>query len=276
MQDLSAPILESVLIPPSPSSRPPSTLLVSEAPPEQPTVTDDDSVSSLTNDPGSDSTRELSPPPSEEMIRDNSSKQSPDDIDNLAMAAKADIAVIEKEHVNELGIKTLPDDPDQVRGRDRHFHRDGEEDLPIQPKSRQASSTGKSASHNNRSSSIRTLSQAPSTATTSSPTPALRKKPPPAAPNTRPSSPPPPEPGCNHVLSRYTLYETKNRFYITASSNERHKILKIERPSGSGSEDLTVIQDQASYDHKQLETLLRMVDDGNKSMGGLEKVLDFQ
>lgn len=102
--------------------------------------------------------------------------------------------------------------------------------------------------------------------------------------------------GCR-VLSRYTLYETRTRYYITASSADRHKILKIDRTtaasssssgvgaSGSGdpsnsssrvAEELSIVEDAASYDQKQLETLLRMVDDGNKSMGGLEKVLDFQ
>jgi hypothetical protein len=30
------------------------------------------------------------------------------------------------------------------------------------------------------------------------------------------------------------------------------------------------------YDSAQLHTLLRMVDDGNRSTGGLEKILDFQ
>lgn len=95
--------------------------------------------------------------------------------------------------------------------------------------------------------------------------------------------------GCR-VLSRYTLYETRTRYYITASSGDRHKILKIDRtmasPSSAASsgassgrkaaEDLNVAEDAATYDQRQLETLLRMVDDGNKSMGGLEKVLDFQ
>jgi hypothetical protein len=37
-----------------------------------------------------------------------------------------------------------------------------------------------------------------------------------------------------------------------------------------------VFEDHAVYDAKQLDQVLRMVDDGNKSAGGLEKVLDFQ
>lgn len=76
------------------------------------------------------------------------------------------------------------------------------------------------------------------------------------------------------ILSRYTLYETKTRYFIAAStSTDHHRILKIDRTSP---ETLNVIEDQATYDSKQLELLLRMVDDGNKMSGGLEKVLDFQ
>jgi hypothetical protein len=64
-----------------------------------------------------------------------------------------------------------------------------------------------------------------------------------------------------------------SRFYITASSSNRHRILKIDR---TASDQLNVFEDHAVYDAKQLDTVLRMVDDGNKSAGGLEKVLDFQ
>lgn len=65
-----------------------------------------------------------------------------------------------------------------------------------------------------------------------------------------------------------------SRFYITASSSLHHRILKIDRTSTP--DLLNVTEDHAIYDAKQLEVLLRMVDDGNKSAGGLEKVLDFQ
>ena len=62
-----------------------------------------------------------------------------------------------------------------------------------------------------------------------------------------------------------------SRFYITASSSNRHRILKIDR---TASDSLNVFEDHAVYNAKQLDTVLRMVDDGNKSAGGLEKVLD--
>lgn len=35
-------------------------------------------------------------------------------------------------------------------------------------------------------------------------------------------------------------------------------------------------EDGTTYDAAQLDTLLRMVQDGNKGQGGLEKILDFQ
>lgn len=64
-----------------------------------------------------------------------------------------------------------------------------------------------------------------------------------------------------------------SRFYITASSSVNHRVLKIDRTTP---EVLSVTEDSAVYDVRQLDQLLRMVDDGNKSAGGLEKVLDFQ
>lgn len=65
-----------------------------------------------------------------------------------------------------------------------------------------------------------------------------------------------------------------SRFYITASSSStHHRVLKIDRTTPNV---LTITQDHAVYDTQQLHVLLRMVDDGNKSAGGLEKVLDFQ
>lgn len=75
-------------------------------------------------------------------------------------------------------------------------------------------------------------------------------------------------------LSLSCCPNTHRRFYITASSHpSHHRILKIDRTTP---ETLTVTEDHASYDAKELEGVLRMVDDGNRSAGGLEKVLDFQ
>ncbi|EIW71658.1 hypothetical protein TREMEDRAFT_27142 [Tremella mesenterica DSM 1558] len=74
------------------------------------------------------------------------------------------------------------------------------------------------------------------------------------------------------TLSKYTLYETKGRLIIAASSGDVHKVLKIDRTDPTG---LSVVQDPTTYTHRELEQLLLMIKDGNKSQGGLEKVMDF-
>ncbi|WWC73521.1 uncharacterized protein I206_107492 [Kwoniella pini CBS 10737] len=78
----------------------------------------------------------------------------------------------------------------------------------------------------------------------------------------------------NHLnsLSKFTLFETKSRFYITASTGDTHRVLKIDRTDPTV---LNVVEDQTVYDGDELDLLLRMVQDGNKSQGGLEKVLEF-
>jgi hypothetical protein len=50
-------------------------------------------------------------------------------------------------------------------------------------------------------------------------------------------------------------------------------LLKIDRTDPAA---LSVVEDATTYDDAQLDLLLRMVQDGNKSQGGLEKVLEFQ
>jgi len=86
-------------------------------------------------------------------------------------------------------------------------------------------------------------------------------------------------------LSKFTLFETKrwaydsystltgSRFYITASTSDTHRVLKIDRTDPT---TLNVTEDATTYDSAELDLLLRMVQDGNKSQGGLEKVLEFQ
>jgi hypothetical protein len=64
-----------------------------------------------------------------------------------------------------------------------------------------------------------------------------------------------------------------SRFYITASTSDTHRVLKIDRTDPT---TLNVIEDATTYDSTELDLLLRMVQDGNKSQGGLEKVLEFQ
>lgn len=64
-----------------------------------------------------------------------------------------------------------------------------------------------------------------------------------------------------------------SRFYITASTDNTHRVLKIDRTDPA---TLNVVEDATVYDDAQLDLLLRMVQDGNKSQGGLDKVLEFQ
>lgn len=64
----------------------------------------------------------------------------------------------------------------------------------------------------------------------------------------------------------------RSRYYITASAGNTHRVLKIDR---TDAEELNVVEDATHYDAEQLDLLLRMVEDGNKSQGGLNKVMDF-
>ncbi|KIK53298.1 hypothetical protein GYMLUDRAFT_49476 [Collybiopsis luxurians FD-317 M1] len=72
------------------------------------------------------------------------------------------------------------------------------------------------------------------------------------------------------ALNKFILYENKLRFYIIASnaSDSRHRIIKIDR---SVQDELVVVEDDAEYTGKQMSAMLKMLDDGNKSSGGLGK-----
>lgn len=73
-------------------------------------------------------------------------------------------------------------------------------------------------------------------------------------------------------LSKFTLFRTKTRLYVIASTDNIHRVLKIDRTDLNA---LNVVEDSTSYDEMELHQLLRMVKDGNKSQGGLDKVMDF-
>ena len=77
------------------------------------------------------------------------------------------------------------------------------------------------------------------------------------------------------VLAIAALFQvlTYSRFYITASTSDTHRVLKIDRTDPT---TLSITEDATTYDSTELDLLLRMVQDGNKSQGGLEKVLEFQ
>ena len=71
-------------------------------------------------------------------------------------------------------------------------------------------------------------------------------------------------------FNKFILYENKLRFYVVVSntSESRHKIVKIDRMS---QDELTVVEDDATYNGKQMSEMLKMIEDGNKTSGGLGK-----
>ncbi|EIW76771.1 hypothetical protein CONPUDRAFT_63271 [Coniophora puteana RWD-64-598 SS2] len=72
------------------------------------------------------------------------------------------------------------------------------------------------------------------------------------------------------TFNKFILYENRLRFYIVSSnaSDSRHRITRIDRAS---QQELTVQEDETEYSGKHMNELLKMIDDGNKSSGGLGK-----
>ncbi|WVQ79290.1 hypothetical protein IAT38_001387 [Cryptococcus sp. DSM 104549] len=80
------------------------------------------------------------------------------------------------------------------------------------------------------------------------------------------------DPNALNSLSKFTLFKTKTRLYMTASTGEIHRVLKLDRTDPT---TLNVVEDSTVYDTQELQTLLQMVKDGNKSQGGLDMVMEF-
>ncbi|RDB21467.1 Polyphosphoinositide phosphatase [Hypsizygus marmoreus] len=72
------------------------------------------------------------------------------------------------------------------------------------------------------------------------------------------------------AFNKFILYENRLRFYIIASNaaDSRHRIIKVDRTS---QDELIVVEDEAEYSGKQMSAMLKMLDDGNKTLGGLGK-----
>ncbi|KZV63559.1 hypothetical protein PENSPDRAFT_589722 [Peniophora sp. CONT] len=70
--------------------------------------------------------------------------------------------------------------------------------------------------------------------------------------------------------NRFLLYENKSRFYVVASNTieSLHRIVKIDRTS---QEELNVVEDEAAYTGRQMTSMLKMIEEGNKLSGGLSK-----
>ncbi|KAH8980934.1 polyphosphoinositide phosphatase [Lactarius hatsudake] len=72
------------------------------------------------------------------------------------------------------------------------------------------------------------------------------------------------------ACNKFILYENRSRFYVVASnaSDSLHRIIKIDRTS---QDELVVIEDEAVYTGRQMTAMLKMLEDGNKTSGGLGK-----
>ncbi|CDH60697.1 domain-containing protein [Lichtheimia corymbifera JMRC:FSU:9682] len=73
------------------------------------------------------------------------------------------------------------------------------------------------------------------------------------------------------VMSSFQLYETKTRYYLvgTNQSRQRYRVLQIHR---TNPKELTVIEDEAVYTENEKTWLLKMIEDGNLAVGGLQPV----
>ncbi|ORY37329.1 hypothetical protein LY90DRAFT_511260 [Neocallimastix californiae] len=76
------------------------------------------------------------------------------------------------------------------------------------------------------------------------------------------------------ILNKFSLYETKTRFYIlgTNQNEEKYRVLKIDR---TVPEELIITDDDVIYSKQEIVQLLAMIEDGNKISGGLHKIARF-
>ncbi|EEB91620.1 hypothetical protein MPER_09994, partial [Moniliophthora perniciosa FA553] len=81
-------------------------------------------------------------------------------------------------------------------------------------------------------------------------------------------------PKSSSTFNKFILYENRLRFFVIASNvaDSRHRIIKIDR---TAQDELAVVEDEAEYTGKQMSAMLKMLDDGNKSSGGLGKAKVF-
>lgn len=74
-----------------------------------------------------------------------------------------------------------------------------------------------------------------------------------------------------YSLEKFTLYETRARFYVVGrdKTREHWRVLKIDRSEPS---ELNLSEDPVSYTQQECMALLKRVAEGNKSTGGLTAV----
>eukprot|EP01112_Ceratiomyxa_fruticulosa_P009117 TRINITY_DN2379_c0_g1_i1.p1 TRINITY_DN2379_c0_g1~~TRINITY_DN2379_c0_g1_i1.p1 ORF type:complete len:1047 (-),score=231.77 TRINITY_DN2379_c0_g1_i1:139-3279(-) len=78
-----------------------------------------------------------------------------------------------------------------------------------------------------------------------------------------------PPPG--FTLQKFVLYETRNRFFLVGSERTKtlFRVLKIDR---TVTDTVSITEDNMLYNRHQIQELLTMIDDGNRSQGGLNKL----
>jgi len=76
------------------------------------------------------------------------------------------------------------------------------------------------------------------------------------------------------TFNKFILYENRLRYFVIASNttDSRHRIIKIDRTS---QDELSVFEDEAVYTGKQMSAMLKMLEDGNRSSGGLGRARVF-
>ena len=71
-------------------------------------------------------------------------------------------------------------------------------------------------------------------------------------------------------MHKFTLYETASRYYLVGADlmDRKHRILKIDRTADSG--ELSLADDDTIYSKSELHEVLKTIDNGNRSSGGLK------
>lgn len=70
------------------------------------------------------------------------------------------------------------------------------------------------------------------------------------------------------LLNKFILYESKTKFYAVASNtnDSRHRMLKIDR---THQDQLDIEHNDITYTGRQMNGVIKMLEDGNKHTGGL-------
>ena len=78
-----------------------------------------------------------------------------------------------------------------------------------------------------------------------------------------------------HRMYKFTLYETNARYWITGAdiAEKVFRLLRIDRTSAPS--QITLFEDETSYDRRQMNEVLTSIDEGNKTTGGLRMKYQF-